>query len=198
MWQNSGAIESSKKNISMISLKKIYKIGSGIFLAFMIAVAVIIIISAFPIKGNIQIKTVLSGSMEPEIKTGSIVVIKPFNSYKEGDIITFKSDFREFSSGARIPVTHRIFKVRQSASGVSYITKGDANKDPDDKEINHNGVIGKVLFSAPYIGYVVKTAQKPYGFLALILIPAGIIIFDQVKVVLSEIKKMRMNKIVKN
>src|SRR3989338_8215020 len=56
-----------------------------------------------PIKGNIEIKIVKSGSMEPAIKTGSIVVIKPASLYGVGDVITFGEDSR-----TTYPTTHRI------------------------------------------------------------------------------------------
>ncbi|MDO8486273.1 MAG: signal peptidase I [Candidatus Staskawiczbacteria bacterium] len=174
-------------------LNKIYKIVSGIFLVIMIVIAAIVVISAFPVKGNIQIKVVLSGSMEPSIKTGSVILIKPVASYNIGDVITFDSNFRE-PNGARIPVTHRVVEVKKENSVISYLTKGDANEDPDNSTISYKSVIGKVLFSVPYLGYVVETAKKPYGFLALIMIPALIIISDQVKKILDELKRMKMNK----
>ncbi len=173
-------------------LNKIYKILSGIFLAAMIFIALIVVVSAFPIKGNIQIKVVLSGSMEPSIKTGSIILIKPADSYNIGDVITFASNFKE-PNGARIPVTHRIVEIKKQNSEVSYITKGDANEDADETVISYKSVMGKVLFDAPYLGYVVETAKKPYGFLALIMIPALIIIYDQAKKIWDEIKKMKIN-----
>jgi signal peptidase len=52
------------------------------FVVFLLTVAILLIVSTIPVTGNIKIMTVLSGSMEPAIKTGSVVIVKPFNDYK--------------------------------------------------------------------------------------------------------------------
>jgi len=49
--------------------------------------------------------------------------------------------------------------------------------------------VGKVLFDVPYLGYAVETARKPIGFVLLIIIPAGIIVYDEVRKIVSELKK---------
>jgi len=56
-------------------LKKIGKTLYYIFFGALILVALVVAVSAFPVKGNIQIKVVESGSMEPNIKTGAVVLM---------------------------------------------------------------------------------------------------------------------------
>lgn len=176
------------------TLDKILKIVYGVFIALVVVVALIFIIPLLPIPGNYNIKVVLSGSMEPDIKTGAIVLVKPENSYEVGDIINFDGNFR--LNGQKLSITHRVTEknIDEATGNITYKTKGDANDDEDFEMVSHNKVLGRVIFDVPYIGYVVETAQKPYGFLALILIPAGIIIFDQSKVILQEFKKMKKDK----
>jgi len=167
----------------------ILKIGYYIFFGALLAIAILVLVSAFPIQGNIQIKVVESGSMEPQIKTGSVVLIKPFSAYDVGDVVTFDSNFRS-PNGAKVPVTHRIVGVKNEPGGVFYLTKGDANEEADSNTIRREKVIGKVLFSAPYVGYAVEAAKRPYGFLAIIVIPALIVIYDEGVKIFKEVKRM--------
>ena len=63
---------------------------------------------------------VLSGSMEPEIPTGSVVVVDGRKKeWNPGDVITYRR--------GNMVVTHRI--VEKSEEG--YCTKGDANAEED-------------------------------------------------------------------
>ncbi len=170
-------------------IKKLGKYGYYVFLAALVAVALAVVISAFPIQGNIQIKVGLSGSMEPGIKVGSVVVVKPSENYKIGDVITFGE-----ISKIKTPTTHRIYEIKMQGSQPVYITKGDANDAPDQREITGKEIIGKVLFSVPYAGYVVDTAKKPYGFALIIIVPATLIIFGEIKKIYEEVVKRKNNK----
>jgi len=178
-------------------LKKIGKTLYYIFFGALILVALVVAVSAFPAKGNIQIKVVESGSMEPNIKTGAIVLIKPSANYSVGDVITFDGNFKD-AKGKRVPITHRITEVKNENGKVSYMTKGDANEEADGEFIPALRVVGKVLFSVPYVGYAIDTAKKPYGFLALVIIPALLIIWSQIENIWKEVKKMKTEKIHEN
>ena len=168
---------------------KILKIGYYIFLGFLGVIALTVAISALPITGNFKIMVVLSGSMEPKIQTGSIVVVRPRAAYAIGDVITFRG-----TGEKNVSITHRVTEMRVDSGVPSYVTKGDANNTPDSRLIAQKDVIGGVLFSVPYLGYAVETARKPYGFFALIIIPALIIVTDQLGKIVKEVKKVRANK----
>ena len=157
-----------------------------IFVAFIAIIAILLIVSVFPITGNYKLMIVQSGSMTPAIKIGSIVVVKPAEDYKIGDIITFGSYTR-----TKAPTTHRIYEIKVQGGEPSYITKGDANNAPDQREITKRDILGKVLFSVPYFGYVVDFSKKPLGFALIIIVPAAIIIFDEAKKIYREIKKKK-------
>lgn len=171
-------------------VKKAGKIISIIFFSFLVTIALLMIASRLPISGNYSIFVVRSGSMEPTIKEGSVVVVKPEEDYRIGDIITFHAGFRG-PNGERVPVTHRIHDIRIERGNPVFITKGDANEEVDQREILRRDVIGKTIFWVPYVGYAVEAARRPFGFLALVLIPAGIIFFDRGKFIFAEIKKRR-------
>ena len=171
-------------------MNKFKKITSKILTGLLIALAVVLVVPMLPIPGNFSIRVVQSGSMEPTIKTGSVVLIKPLSNYKVGDIITFEGNFKD-AKGKKIPTTHRIVDAKVDVGAVSYQTKGDANDDADRNLVLANKVIGRVLVSVPYAGYLVAGAQTGYGLLAIVVIPAVLIIFDQVGKIVKEIKKSK-------
>src|SRR5690625_2348524 len=100
------------------------------FLLFTVFTLVIIAVISVKMNGNIlgyQFKTVLSGSMEPTIKTGSVISIKLLEdstTLNEGDIVTFIKEDETL-------VTHRIAEVKNN--GEFYITKGDNNRILDNE-----------------------------------------------------------------
>lgn len=167
---------------------KISNVIYNLFFAAVAILALLLIASVLPIPGNFKVLTVLSGSMEPTIHTGSVIIVKPPSAssghepeYKVGDVITFGQ-----ISKTKTPTTHRIMEVKENGGLISYVTKGDANENADFRDIRKSEVIGKELFSVPYVGYAITAARTKYGFFLIIIIPALIIIGD-------EIRKMRLN-----
>ena len=167
-------------------MKKLFKIIYYIVIALIILIALLLIVSVLPITGNYKVMTVISGSMEPAIKMGSVVIVKPADDYKIGDVITFG-----LYSNTKSPITHRINDIKIVNSQPVYITKGDVNNAPDVREIQKKDIVGKLLFSVPYVGYAVDFAKKPIGFALIIIIPAVVIIFDEIKKIFYEIKKKK-------
>lgn len=136
---------------------------------------------------------VLSGSMEPAIKTASVVFSVPKKTYNPGNIITFAQN-----GSTENLITHRI-EFKSYPDGIDnapvYITSGDANEEFDRWEVKNEDIVGRVFFSIPYVGYAVDFAKRPYGFLLLVIVPATIIIYEELKVLGREfyrfLKKFR-------
>src|SRR3989344_9569387 len=170
-------------------MKSLFKIGYGIFVVAVVVLGLLLLTSLIPIPGNIEIKIVQSGSMEPAIKTGALVVIKPSDEYHVDDVIMFGEDTK-----TKVPTTHRIVADEVRSGVFYYTTKGDANEDPDPQQVAQTEVIGKVLFSIPYLGYVLDFAKKPLGFALLIGIPAAIVVFDESGNIWRETKRLRIKK----
>ena len=103
-------------------------------------------------------KTVLTGSMEPAIPVGSIVITKEQSSYEIEDIISFQEE------GAII--THRIISIDRER----YITKGDANNVADTEEVQQKQILGKVILTIPLLGYLVMWLMSPFGIISLFII----------------------------
>jgi signal peptidase len=107
--------------------------------------------------------TVLSGSMEPAYHVGSIIYVMDIEptELKVGDPVTFRL------SGNTI-ATHRIIEVfNEGTSQLSFRTKGDANQIADG-EIPASAVIGKPVFTIPYLGYISNFIQKPQGIICVV------------------------------
>jgi signal peptidase len=167
-------------------MKVLYK---GLYWVFMMAVlslGALLIVSLLPIAGNVKIKIVKSGSMEPTIRTGAIVVDKPETTYQVGDVVTFGADTK-----TQIPTTHRILAISGEGAGALLTTKGDANNAQDPVQTPVSAVHGKVLFSVPYLGYILNFARQPLGFVLLIGLPATLIIFDELVAIWGEVKNLR-------
>lgn len=91
-----------------------------------------------------EIYNVISGSMEPEIPVGSLILVAPSQpeSIIEGDIIAFES--------ADSVVTHRVVENKKLEGEL--ITKGDANEKEDIKPVPYANLIGRVERHVPYMG----------------------------------------------
>lgn len=163
---------------------KAFKIIYYAFISLILAVAILLILSIFPVTGNFKIFTVLSGSMEPAIKIGSVVVIRQADEYRVGDVITFGADTK-----SEVPITHRIYEIKNINGEAVYTTKGDANNAPDIKELQKTEILGKVLFNVPYFGYAISAVQKPVGFALVIIIPVVLIIYDEIRKIWRELAK---------
>nr|WP_034669334.1 signal peptidase I [Bacillus methanolicus] len=136
-----------------------------------------------------QLKTVLSGSMEPTFKTGSIIIVKPLDmkektQLKKGDIITFKV-------GPDKLITHRISSVNKSGEHVLYETKGDNNKRKDLDPVLSDNVVAKYSgFTIPYVGYFIDFSKSKEGSAILLIVPgilllgyAGVSIYQAIRAI---------------
>ncbi|MGB4076106.1 MAG: signal peptidase I [Minisyncoccia bacterium] len=145
--------------------------------------------SVLPIPGQVELKIVKSGSMEPAIATGGIVVIQPSDSYGVGDVITFGED-----TAVQVPTTHRIVRAYQEQGRTYFETKGDANEEADTEPVAARDVIGTVLFSVPYVGYLLDFAKQPLGFALMVGVPATLIILYELLGIFEELRNSRRSR----
>lgn len=128
---------------------------------------------------------VQSGSMEPAVKTGSLILTRKQDTYSFGDIITFSSGMDS--------TTHRVVKTEVSGGKEFFSTKGDANQAEDRETVSVENVSGKIVFLLPYLGYLVSFTKTQKGFIFLIIVPATVIVFSEFlnlkKEILGLIKK---------
>lgn len=128
----------------------------------------------------VSLYTIVSGSMEPNIKVYDVVISKKVKSPKDikvGDVITFIST-SSISKG--MTITHRVIEVVETDKGVAYRTKGDNNLSPDTAPAEYSNVIGKVILRVPQLGRVQSFIGTQSGWLIIIVIPALIIIISDI------------------
>ncbi len=138
-----------------------------------LAVAIVFLLAAVgPQTGLYGTFTVVSGSMEPSIPTGSLVVVLPVDpvAIRVGDVITYTSPDAPYPT-----LTHRVLSIIQTSQGVAFQTKGDANLTLDPFEVSYARKGGRVVLAVPWLGYLMaaigtNTAHIGFGvLLALIL-----------------------------
>ncbi len=111
---------------------------------------------------------VANGSMEPKMPLGSVAVTRmvEVGAIRAGDIVSYQHP------DAEMPTTHRVLRVDRSQDRLSFITKGDANPDPDPKPVGvASGRIARVEWVVPYAGNIVRLARTPAGALVVFLLP---------------------------
>jgi len=167
-----------------INWQKVGKVVSFGVYSLIIVIALLVVFSTFSFPGNYKLMTIQSGSMEPAMKAGSMIVVKPTAEYKIGDIVTYKN-----GDDSKKTTTHRIVEINEAKGVITYKTKGDANDAPDFAPIFKANIVGKVLFSIPYLGYPVGFARTLPGLIILIIIPATIIIYEETRNIIKELKK---------
>ena len=152
-------------------MKKIIRVAATVVKVILYAVVALLLVynvyilaarylfhNGMPTFFGFGIAAVASGSMEPEISTGDLVVTRTQGDYAQGDVIIFY----DAESGSYI--THRIILV----SDGMYATKGDANDSADNFSVPSSAVVGKVVAVLPNVGKAVGFLQSPLGLVAVL------------------------------
>lgn len=140
------------------SFKKVWNVVSTVLVALVVLLAVALV--GVRLVG-LNTYVVLSGSMEPTYHTGSLLYVKRVDpqDLRVGDPITFMLNEDTVA-------THRIIEIlpdEEDSSVLRFRTQGDANDAPDGTPVHYKNVIGKPVFSVPYLGYFANFVQNPPG-----------------------------------
>jgi len=141
--------------------------------AICLVLVISIVVYSFPfIVGADSSYTVMSGSMSPALIPGDLIIVKGEDPISIGDIVTYNAG--EFT------VTHRVF---EKLEGERFVLKGDANEDPDQGIVEASQIVGKVVMVFPF-----SHLYTPVGFVLALLVPAGLIIGNQMITVYQQMK----------
>jgi signal peptidase len=123
-----------------------------------------------------QTVTVMSGSMAPAYAVDAVLAIDPVSpaDLRVGDVIAFQTE------AARPMTTHRVVAIEHGSGGLAFLTKGDANEDPDSTPVAASDVRGRVVFGIPHLGLFVRATHNPFGFAALVVVPGMLLIGQEV------------------
>jgi signal peptidase len=150
-------------------IKRIWNVVSGV----LVGIVVLLVVALVGVRlVGLQPFVVLSGSMEPTYHVGSLIYVKSvdYKQLQAGDPITYLLN-------ENTVVTHRITEVlvdEEDPNTLRYFTKGDANDIADGTSVHYRNIIGKPVFSIPYLGYVSNYIQNPPGM--YVAIAAGAIL----------------------
>lgn len=168
-------------------MKKFLTIFLNTLLIFLLLAGAIIAFSMLPLRGNVKILAVTSGSMEKAIHVGSVVIVRPSSSYQVGDIINFVTPDAKSDKDT---TTHRIYQIGNEGGSATYTTKGDANSSPDMRTINEQAIKGKVIFTLPWVGYGLGYIKTLPGLILIIIVPAVVIVVEEVINIKKEARKI--------
>ena len=146
-------------------------------------VALATAVAIVPAVANGVALTVLSGSMEPAIHPGDVVVVKRVNDPAEiefGDVITFMPNPNDPTL-----ITHRVIGFTNNPiDGPGFTTQGDANNAPD-QPILAKQVRGKLMYTVPYVGWGTNWVKQHAPWLVT-AVGIGLITFGLWSVIASK------------
>lgn len=148
------------------------------------------------------IQTVATGSMEPTVPTGSLIVSRPVaaEDIEVGDIIVFRSPTGATVSGGAdgtftatesMLITHRVVDVRGDGTGVTFRTRGDGNAEEDPWDVPADMVRARYVAHAPGLGTVLSyPGTRRWIFLGVAAIGCAVIVAET-RSILREVRARR-------
>src|SRR5690348_2930989 len=126
--------------------------------------AMFVLLALLPRSGLYATYSVMTGSMEPAIHAGSIVVVTPQDpaTIRAGDVIVVTSNQPPYPT-----VTHRVTRVVPTSHGPEFKTRGDGNLLEDPWQFAYDGPAGRVELAVPLLGYVLAFSSMAWARLAL-------------------------------
>lgn len=110
---------------------------------------------AVPMPFGYGASVVLSGSMEPTLSVGDLLIVQAQPDYQADDVVVYQS--------GTMPVVHRIVEI----DGETVTTRGDAN-NATDEPFPLSAVKGKVIAVIPLVGYAAWALKSPVATLILL------------------------------
>lgn len=145
--------------------------------------------------GGFMMFRVITGSMEPTIPTGALLVTQQtdIDTIAVGDIICFRTQEAEIWGKV---VTHRVTAIQTAIDGSPLLqTKGDANLAADGFYVSGDNFIGKVIWYTGenhMLSDIFSFFTNKIGFLACIVLPclllAGLILRESVRSIRCELE----------
>lgn len=152
-------------------------------LAVIVVVALAVLLAGVRVVG-LTPYAVLSGSMEPTYHVGSLIYVRDVapEEIQIGDPITF------VVNEDLLVATHRVVDIAVETTKTETITdeetgeettvevpldeptyyfqtKGDANDEVDGSAVHYKNLVGRPVFSIPYLGYLSSALQTRRGMI---------------------------------
>ena len=139
--------------------------------ALVLPILLLLAIGIGPRFGTYRTVTVLTGSMQPSMPAGSLLVVVPVDpsALSVGDVVTYQAPTPE-----QQVITHRIIEVVEPGARPVIRTQGDANPAPDPWAARITAALAwRVVLAAPQVGSVIQVLRAPMlRTLTLYFVPA--------------------------
>ncbi|MBI1833327.1 MAG: signal peptidase I [Candidatus Andersenbacteria bacterium] len=155
-------------------------------ISFFILVVGILMAARFSIPGGFRLYSVLSGSMEPTVAVGSLVIAqtpRDISAVSVGNIITFAP-----AGSTQTATTHRIVDTKTDSGKKYFITKGDANDIRDVRPVAIEDIQGVHTYHIPFLGRALEYLKTPIGVSIFVLVPLLLLIADELAKILRTVK----------
>lgn len=118
---------------------------------------------------------VLTGSMEPEIMSGDLIIVKQIDGseVKVGDVIAF---FDPDGNGTSI-LTHQVIEIIEENGALSFRTQGIANNTADRLPVSADKLVGIYTnFRIVGAGNIAMFMQTTAGLVVCVVVPLALLI----------------------
>jgi len=153
-------------------LPRAWRILFYAMVAALVGVLVTLAAAILPTLFGYHAYIVYGGSMTPSLKLGSVAVAKPVSpeELEVGDVIA-----RHWSADSS-PVLHRIVDITIDDGQRLFVTQGDQNGQPDSVPAFLEGKGDKIIYTVPYVGFLLHFARTTAGLVSLIAVPAALLL----------------------
>ena len=134
---------------------------------------------------GIKMYVIISGSMQPELNIGDVVIVKNIDKdeLKVEDVISFRK--------GQSVVTHRISEIVTVEGETQYRTKGDNNNVEDVDNISKKDIEGKVIHKISGVGKAVLLLKNQTAIISIVLFYYVFLVHDHSVQKRRAIRKMK-------
>jgi len=132
---------------------------------------------------------ILTGSMEPELSAGDIIVGKKVDTsvLSVGDVVVYGG--LEGETKGKI-ITHKITDILTEGGDTVFITKGTANVI-SDPPVKPDQIISRMEFKVPFAGAVFSLVNSRWGFFVIIILPLGFLLAGEIISLVKACKEIK-------
>ncbi|MBE6692457.1 MAG: signal peptidase I [Ruminococcaceae bacterium] len=173
-------------------ISKILKVSSYCLFGLIICLSLFVLTMRFlgeaPSIFGYSFYYVLTESMEPEIMAGDIILCESVDTeeLKIGDVITYAGQTGELNGKI---ITHKIVDIDDGM----FTTQGVAN-NISDPPITSSQILSKYVLTIPLAGKLFSLINSKYGFILIIIIPLGVLIVNEISIIVKTIKEDKEDK----
>ena len=182
-------LEKSKKSKGTSILSFVIKA-----IIYILLIGILLIILVQKITDNkhafmgIQIFRVISNSMKPEYNVNDILLVRQTNpeEIKVGNNITYLG---KIDDEIYAPITHKVVQIEKTQENtLLFYTKGLANIT-EDPVVTEQQIYGVVVSKLHILSLINKLVNNVLGYILLIFIPLLVLIFKNIKELISMSKE---------